>query len=274
MSPRSIISIPHFRDAELRDVVGRRGRGRPGIATLEGGDVMPLADGDRADRHGRAHHAASRVDACRAPVRARERPNASSPRSCRVTGPSCISTPSSPSAIAIWSPSIRQSSTASALFRCVRVLGRSGVEITPEDKPFLEVVQEALGLDRLRVIATGGNSYEAEREQWDDGNNLLAVEPGRRHRLRPQRLHQHAASPRRGRSHHDRGIRTRPRPWRQPLHVLSHRARSHLRPKGRGLMPINLRGRSVLTLDDFSPAEIRFLLQLCRRAQGGEERRH
>jgi ornithine carbamoyltransferase len=27
-------------------------------------------------------------------------------------------------------------------------------------------------------------------------------------------------------------------------------------------MPINLRGRSVLTLDDFSPAEIRFLLQL------------
>ena len=56
--------------------------------------------------------------------------------------------------------------------------GPGAVEITPEDEPFLEVVQQALGLDRLRVIATGGDSYEAEREQWDDGNNVLAVEPG------------------------------------------------------------------------------------------------
>ena len=28
------------------------------------------------------------------------------------------------------------------------------------------------------MIATGGDEFEAEREQWDDGNNLLAVEPG------------------------------------------------------------------------------------------------
>ena len=25
---------------------------------------------------------------------------------------------------------------------------------------------------------TGGDRYEAEREQWDDGNNVLAVAPG------------------------------------------------------------------------------------------------
>ncbi len=34
----------------------------------------------------------------------------------------------------------------------------------------LEVVSEALGLQKLRNRATGGNAYEAEREQWDDGN--------------------------------------------------------------------------------------------------------
>ena len=27
-------------------------------------------------------------------------------------------------------------------------------------------------------MATGGDGYEAEREQWDDGNNVIAVEPG------------------------------------------------------------------------------------------------
>jgi arginine deiminase len=42
----------------------------------------------------------------------------------------------------------------------------------------LEVVQEALGLKQLRTVGTGGNVYEAEREQWDDGNNVVALEPG------------------------------------------------------------------------------------------------
>jgi arginine deiminase len=54
----------------------------------------------------------------------------------------------------------------------------TGIQITTETEPFLRVVQQALRLDRLRVIPTGGDSYEAEREQWDDGNNVLAVEPG------------------------------------------------------------------------------------------------
>ena len=33
-------------------------------------------------------------------------------------------------------------------------------------------------LDELRIFTTGGDEMEADREQWDDGNNLLAVEPG------------------------------------------------------------------------------------------------
>jgi arginine deiminase len=52
------------------------------------------------------------------------------------------------------------------------------LDIREEGRPFLEVVAEALGLPKLRVVPTGGDSYEAEREQWDDGNNVIAMEPG------------------------------------------------------------------------------------------------
>ncbi|RWA61990.1 arginine deiminase [Mesorhizobium sp.] len=56
--------------------------------------------------------------------------------------------------------------------------GDAAVEVREEDAPFTAVVAEALGLKSLRIIATGGDRYEAEREQWDDGNNVVAVEPG------------------------------------------------------------------------------------------------
>lgn len=52
------------------------------------------------------------------------------------------------------------------------------LDVTAEERPFLEVVAEALGLARLRAVGTGGDAYEAEREQWDDGNNVVALEPG------------------------------------------------------------------------------------------------
>ncbi len=43
---------------------------------------------------------------------------------------------------------------------------------------FLGAIQDALGLKQLRVIETGGDPAQAEREQWDDGNNVVALEPG------------------------------------------------------------------------------------------------
>jgi len=33
-------------------------------------------------------------------------------------------------------------------------------------------------VNQLKVIGTGGDEFQAQREQWHDGNNLLAVEPG------------------------------------------------------------------------------------------------
>jgi arginine deiminase len=52
------------------------------------------------------------------------------------------------------------------------------LDIRTESKPMLDVVAEALGLNQLRTVGTGGDAYEAEREQWDDGNNVVALEPG------------------------------------------------------------------------------------------------
>ncbi|MGW6283411.1 arginine deiminase [Streptomyces sp. NPDC055107] len=54
-----------------------------------------------------------------------------------------------------------------------------GIEITDEGgTPFTEVVARALGLPGLRVIETGGDVYASERQQWDSGNNAVALEPG------------------------------------------------------------------------------------------------
>lgn len=60
--------------------------------------------------------------------------------------------------------------------------------LTPGDVPedlivapqpdVITAVADALGLNGLEVITTGGDEYEAEREQWDDGNNVLALRPG------------------------------------------------------------------------------------------------
>jgi arginine deiminase len=58
--------------------------------------------------------------------------------------------------------------------------GESAEDLVLEEQSWTlpEVMAAALGLGTMRVVETGGDSYEAEREQWDDGNNVVALEPG------------------------------------------------------------------------------------------------
>jgi arginine deiminase len=56
--------------------------------------------------------------------------------------------------------------------------GKGGLEVKQDKGHLFEVVKEALGLKTLRVVETGGNAWEAQREQWDDGNNVVALSPG------------------------------------------------------------------------------------------------
>jgi arginine deiminase len=52
------------------------------------------------------------------------------------------------------------------------------LDVTVQEKDWLTAVQEAMGLKEMRVIPTGGDEFEQEREQWDDGNNVVALGPG------------------------------------------------------------------------------------------------
>ena len=54
-----------------------------------------------------------------------------------------------------------------------------GMDVTDEgETPFIDVVARALGLPKLHVVATAGDDYASERQQWDSGNNAVALRPG------------------------------------------------------------------------------------------------
>jgi arginine deiminase len=55
---------------------------------------------------------------------------------------------------------------------------KEGTVDVREDRDFVSAVADALGVPKLTVVATGGDAYQQQREQWDDGNNVVALEPG------------------------------------------------------------------------------------------------
>jgi arginine deiminase len=69
-------------------------------------------------------------------------------------------------------PNIQDSLTAFTIRR-----ESGGVKID-RAAPFVDAAADAMGIAKLRVIDTGLDPVTAEREQWDDGNNTLAVAPG------------------------------------------------------------------------------------------------
>lgn len=46
------------------------------------------------------------------------------------------------------------------------------------EKSFVDAVAGALKVKKLTVVETGGDEYQMQREQWDDANNTVALEPG------------------------------------------------------------------------------------------------
>ena len=60
----------------------------------------------------------------------------------------------------------------------LRPRGTKGDFDVTTEKDFLSAVADALGVRKLNLVETGGDRYQAIREQWDDANNTLALEPG------------------------------------------------------------------------------------------------
>ncbi|MFT7684348.1 MAG: arginine deiminase [Moritella dasanensis] len=54
----------------------------------------------------------------------------------------------------------------------------SGAVNVKEEGYFVTAIEKALGVGQLNLITTGGDSFTAEREQWNDANNVLTVKPG------------------------------------------------------------------------------------------------
>ncbi|VXC38468.1 arginine deiminase [Nocardioides sp. AX2bis] len=74
-------------------------------------------------------------------------------------------------------PNVADSLTAYAVTDAGRADDGSLLLAVAEAEPFLVAAARAMGIDRLHHIDTGLDPVTAEREQWDDGNNTLALAP-------------------------------------------------------------------------------------------------
>jgi arginine deiminase len=54
----------------------------------------------------------------------------------------------------------------------------NSIDVRPTGKKLYDLVADGLGISHLTVIQTGGDRFEQEREQWDDGNSVIALSPG------------------------------------------------------------------------------------------------
>jgi len=54
---------------------------------------------------------------------------------------------------------------------------KHAIRVVEDPGHIFDCVQEALHIPSLHIIGTGGDHFEQEREQWDDGNNVVALEP-------------------------------------------------------------------------------------------------
>jgi arginine deiminase len=167
---------PMFRDADFEILWGDADEDW-GYAAMEGGDVMPIGRGtvligmgERTTRQAVSQVAlrlfetgqAERVILCAMP-RSRAAMHLDTVFSC------------------LDHDKVTAFHEVADAIRCysLRPGAREGeLDIRADRGSIFEVYREALGLDDLAVIGTGGNQFQMEREQWDDGNNVVALAPG------------------------------------------------------------------------------------------------
>jgi len=148
-----------------------------GLATLEAGDVMPAGNGivlfGMSERSSR--QAISQVAAALFEAGAAERVIvAGMPRLRTAMHLDTVFTFADRDCATIYPEIVEGIHT----FSLRPANSATGVDVTQERAPFVEVVAAALGVGKLRIVETGGDVYDAERQQWDSGNNVVSLEPG------------------------------------------------------------------------------------------------
>jgi arginine deiminase len=147
-----------------------------GPATIEGGDMMPAGDG--VVLVGQGERSTARATSILAKNlfeagAARLVIGAQMPRERAAMHLDTVFTFCDRNVVTIYEPVVSQ-------IIPIRFTpdGHGGIRGELSDRPFLDEVKEALGLTDLKVVTTGGDEFEAERNQWDDGNNVVALSPG------------------------------------------------------------------------------------------------
>jgi arginine deiminase len=147
-----------------------------GTASLEGGDIMPIGDGVVLVGLGERSNAKAvsilaqnlfEAGAARLVIGARM------PRERAAMHLDTVFTFCDRSVATLYEPVVDQ--ILPILFRPG---GEDGVTAEISERTFLEEVRDALGLTELKLVPTAGDEFEAERTQWDDGNNVVALAPG------------------------------------------------------------------------------------------------
>lgn len=149
-----------------------------GAATLAGGDVMAIGDGV----------VLLGVSSCSSPAAVMQFGHAllhggaattiivaQLPRGCAALHLDAVFTPCSRDVVT-YVPEVVDKIACHTMRLAAR---RQGVQMRAHaGKHLLDVLAESLDVPTLHAIATGDESFESGREQWDDGNNVLALEPG------------------------------------------------------------------------------------------------
>jgi arginine deiminase len=166
---------PRFKDAEFPIWFGGVDHNW-GSATIEGGDIMPVGDGvvliGQGERStGRATSILAKnlfeAGAARLVI------GAQMPRERAAMHLDTVFTFCDRTIATLYEPVVAQ--IVPILFRPG---GEDGVTAEVSERSFLDELRDALGLTNLTLVPTAGDEFEAERSQWDDGNNVVALAPG------------------------------------------------------------------------------------------------
>lgn len=149
-----------------------------GLATLEGGDVMPVGNGvvlvgmgERSSPQAIGQMAkalfdsgtAERVIACQIP---KTRSAMHLDTVFTFCGGNVVTT-------------FKEVADEMICYELRPGKGKKNLSFRQDPRPLFEVVADVLGYQQLEIVPTGGdNPAEREREQWNDGNNVLALSPG------------------------------------------------------------------------------------------------
>ncbi len=168
---------PRFRDAGFAFWYSREQEGESfGRASSEGGDIMPIGNrtvaigmserttGQMIEKIALSLFEAGAADRVIAAGMTRDRAHMHLDTVFTFLDRDCVT----------LFPSVVGSITSYS----VRPGDREGTLDVRRDASFLGAISESLGIKDLRVIETGGDRWQSEREQWDDGNNVVALEPG------------------------------------------------------------------------------------------------